>query len=308
MSSWLGVVVVVMVSMTCEQWSSRALAVRARAELRRFRPVVDVGFAGFDQAVGVDGDHASFGQLHLGGLEGAHPQTDRCSRGKVGEGDATTGIDDRGRRVAGAGDGTSPGDRVVDDVKARGAHDPAGEVVRAGLLLGQAYDEVVEAGEYVLGRQIHGRERVNSRTKPPHRRGGGDAVPDDISDDQCDARPWQRNDVEPVAADAAHIHRQVVRGHLEGTHVREVGEGDVALPGKVAGLPARLCGNHGDLFSRPWKEVLHALVRCLIRIHGREFRPLESRTSRPPARLLADPTLGWAFAPVGIDMTTVPRR
>lgn len=91
------------------------------------------------------------------------------------------------------------GHRVVDGIQAGRAQDAA---VGGGAVafLVHALDEVVEASEEFVGRQVQGGEVVHGRAQPTHGGGGVQAVPDDVSDDESDAASRQRDHVEPVPA------------------------------------------------------------------------------------------------------------
>ena len=65
--------------------SSGRCRAAARAAPQPVEPDVDVAVAGLDQTVGVEGEQAALGQLHLDGLEGQPPEAERGPAGRSGK-------------------------------------------------------------------------------------------------------------------------------------------------------------------------------------------------------------------------------
>ncbi|CAM5660178.1 hypothetical protein SVIOM342S_08297 [Streptomyces violaceorubidus] len=152
--------------------------------------------------------------------------------------------DQDGRRVSGPGHGAAPGHRVVHHVQARRAH--LARPVVAGLL-GQPHHQVVEVGEQLLGRQVDVGEGAHGGPQPSHGGRGGDAVADHVPDDHGHPHPGQRDDVEPVAADA-----RAGRGEVAG---RRLHRGGWRQP---PGQQAALQGQRGLALARVAAGVVDA--------------------------------------------------
>ncbi len=157
------------------------------------------------------------------------------------------------RRVAGTGHGAAPGYRVVYGVKAGGADYLLAHGPFAGpLLFGrQQGDQVVQAGEDLVRFQVEAGERMYGGTQPAHGGGSMDAASHHVADDEGDPGPGQRNDVEPVAAQArGRAGRQVPQGHLDGRLVRNRPGQKAALQGErglllLGEAPGVVDGNGG---------------------------------------------------------------
>ena len=141
--------------------------------------------------------------------------------------------------MPGPGHGAAPGDRVVDRVQAGGADDRRRLGLRRRLSSSvEPADQVVEVGEELVGRQVEVGEGVHGGAQPAHGGRGVDAVADDVADDQGDPGAGQRDDVEPVAADAVpDVGGQIAGGDLDGACRRAA----PAAAGCAAGSRAVAC-------------------------------------------------------------------
>ena len=201
---------------------------------------VDVPAAGFDEAVGVEGEQAAFGYLDLGGLEGQAAEAERRSAGQVEEACPAVGGDEGRCGVSGTGQVAAPGYRVVHRVQAGGA-DLAGCAVAS--LGGEEGNLVIELGEQFRGGQVDVGEGADGAAQPSHGRGGFDTVADHVADDQGHPGSGERDHVVPVAAHAdPGLGGQVTDGDI---HCRQVGQPlrqQVALQGQggdpFPGVPA----------------------------------------------------------------------
>src|SRR6266480_5705277 len=168
-----------------------------------FKPEVDVVVAGLDEAVGVKGEDAPCRQFDLTALEGQTAKAERRAGGQVEEAGGTVRGDERGQRMAGAGQVAPAGDRIVDRVQAGGADIILCVVTVIGIRVsGEPADQVIKAGEELVGRQVNVGKRSYSSTQPAHGGGRVDSVADDIADNQGDTGSGERDHIEPVSSHA----------------------------------------------------------------------------------------------------------
>ncbi len=113
------------------------------------------------------------------------------------------------------------------------------------MLVRGSADQVVEVGEDLVGRQVQAGECPDGAAQPAHRGGRVDAVAGHLPHHQGDAGPGQRDDVEPVAAQAGQfVGRPVAGGYLDGVQVGQAvrqqaaleHQGLVPFPGVAAGV------------------------------------------------------------------------
>ena len=91
---------------------------------------------------------------------------------------------------------------------------------RVGLEVGHV---VVEAGQHVGGVLGVQRARPQHRPDVAHRLRRGQAVPDDVTDDQADRARGKAEHVVPVAADLARTAGDVAGGELQAGQLRQPG-------------------------------------------------------------------------------------
>lgn len=103
-------------------------------------------------------------------------------------------------------------------------------------------------GQHLLRRQVQIGERLDRGAQPSHGGGAVDAVAGDVAHDEGDPGAGQRDDVEPVAAEA----RQLVRGPVAGGDVHRV------LLGQVARQQTPLKHECGVAFACVAAGVVHA--------------------------------------------------
>ena len=168
-----------------------------------FKPEIDVVVAGLDEAVGVERENAPGRQFDLTALEGQAADAERRTGGQVKEAGGTVRGDERGQRMAGAGQAAPAGNRIVDCVQARGTDVVLRIIAVISIRVGgEPADQVIKAGEELVGRQVHVRERSYGSAQPTHGGGRVDTMPDDIADNQGDTGSGERDHIEPVAAHA----------------------------------------------------------------------------------------------------------
>ncbi len=169
--------------------------------------------------------------------------------------------------MARAGHSAVARDRVVDGVQTGGAYVAVEQGHGVGPA-GQVADQVVEAGQQLVGGKVDIGQRAYGGAQPPHGRRGLDAVAHDVADDQGDPGAGQRNDVEPVAADpgpgaGGQIAGGDVQGRLLGKTLRQQAalqrEGGVALAGVAPGVVDAHGGAGGDLLAQQQVVLLEAL-------------------------------------------------
>ncbi len=161
---------------------------------RRGQPVqalVDVRVARLDETVGVEEQPGAVRHLDGGRLEGHATDPQRHAR-RLGEqlGRPVRGAQDR-RRVPGSRERQRAPDRVEHGVHA------GGELHLVGPL-----GEVVEVAQDVLRHRVEDREHPDGGAQLAHRRCRPQPAAHHVADDEGDPAAGERDDVEPVTADA----------------------------------------------------------------------------------------------------------
>lgn len=157
---------------------------------------------------------------------------------------------------------------------------PASAAWIGAVRLHQADDQVVQAGQQFIGRQIQVGQGAYGGTQPSHGGRGVDAVSDHVPDDQGDPRPGQRDHIEPVAAHTAGgIRREVPRRHLQRGSAGQLVRQQVLLhdPGRgvLAGEAARVVDTHRG----PGDELLGELD--VVRHEGPRSRRERKKVAAP---------------------------
>lgn len=160
--------------------------------------------------------------------------------------------------MPGAGHVQFAADGVVDREETGGA-----DGVGLRGLGGHPPDEVVEAGEQVVGREVEFGQGVDGGAQAGHGRGGLQAVAGDVADDQGGAQGGEGEGVVPVAADA----ERAVGG--------PVGAGALAGGGGGRGQWGRrlFCSTSAVACSRVYRKALSRATAV------RSHRSWRSRTS-----------------------------
>ena len=171
--------------------------------------------------------------------------------------------------MAGAGQVAPAGDRIVDRVQAGGADIILCVVTVIGIRVsGEPTDQVIKAGEELVGRQVNVGERSHGRAQPAHGGGRVDSVADDIADNQGDTGSGERDHIEPVAAHAElGTGGQVATGDLHrrlpGESLRQQaalqGQSGGPLPGVAASVVKRKGGSGGEFLSEQHVVLLERL-------------------------------------------------
>ena len=220
-----------------------------------FKPEVDVVVAGLDEAVGVEGEDAPGRQFDLTALEGQTTQAERRTGRQIEEASGTVRGDERGQRMAGAGQAAPPGNWIVDRVQARGADIVLRIIAIIGTRVGgKPADQVIKAGKELIGRQFDVGERSYGSAQPAHGGGGVDSVANDIADNQGDTGSGERNHIEPVPSYAGMgTGRQVAAGDLHrrlpGQPLRQQAALQSQSRAPLAGVTAGII----ERKSRPWR-------------------------------------------------------
>jgi hypothetical protein len=122
-------------------------------------------------------------------------------------------------------------------VQTGGAHHQGGLARDVGIFLGQSPERVIDVGQQFVGGHFHVGERAYGGAEPAHVRGGVDAVPDHVADDESPPGAGQRDHIEPVAPDAGvDVGGQVARGRLDRDAAPQTAREQVALEGEGRGV------------------------------------------------------------------------
>ncbi len=214
--------------------------------------LVEIPVPVLDEPVGEEHQPGLLGQLPLPGLEGQPAEPEGRAAGHIDGLGSAVRQQQHGLDVPGARHGAFPGRRVIDRIEAGGSGDRTLGFLGA-LVLVDTGDEFVEVPEDLVGRQVQGGEVVNGGAQPAHGGRGVQSVPHDIADDERHPGTGQRDDVEPVAADAAEpaapgLCGQIAVGGLDGVLLRQPARQQTALQGDghgvLAGVAAGIVDAH----------------------------------------------------------------